>query len=70
MVELVGFKKSTFDPERYRQAVCDNHGKELTTNGVRDGIAAVAREYEKSPQTHWLTAMKETPAYISEVDDV
>jgi len=65
MPQLVGFEKSTFDPVRYRREVCDNHGETLTTEGIMEGLAAIAKEFEAAPDEHWLTAMKETPFYIS-----
>lgn len=68
MPTLVGFEKSTFDPERYRREICDNHGETMTTEGILEGIAAVAESYEADPKTHWLTAMKDTPFYISRRD--
>lgn len=65
MPQLVGFEKSTFDSERYRREVCDNHGQTLTSDGVLAGLAAVAKEYNEAPEAHWLSAMKNTPFYIS-----
>jgi hypothetical protein len=65
MPQLVGFENSTFDVKRYRLEVCDNHGGELTTEGVCAGIASVAADYDAEPSSHWLTSMKETPFYIS-----
>jgi len=68
MPTLVGFEKSNFDQERYRREICDNHGKPLTTAGILEGLAAVAGEYDAGPDKHWLTAMKDTPFYISKHD--
>ncbi len=68
MATLVGFEESTFDPERYKREVCDNHGNPLTTDGVLEGLASVSRDYDSAPAQHWLTAMKDTPFYISRRD--
>ena len=69
MVKLVGFEKSTFDAEKYRQAVNGGHdqnihGQTLTTEGIRAGIAMMQKGIENGAND-WLLAMKETPAYIS-----
>ncbi len=68
MPTIVGFKKSTFDPEKYRQAVCDNHGQTLTTDGICSGIAQVEQDIADG-KNDWLAAIKETPAYIAEAND-
>ena len=65
MPTFVGFEHSNFDAEKYRQAVCDNHGQTLSTEGVREGIASVAQQYDQDPKNHWLTAMMDTAAYVS-----
>ena len=64
MVKLVGFEQSTFDAEKYRQAVSDNHGQTLTTEGICEGIAMLQQDIENGAND-WLLAMKDTPAYIS-----
>lgn len=67
MPRWVGFEPSDFNAEQYRQSVGENHGAALTTEGVREGIADITREYDKDPKNHWLTAIKETPAYLTKV---
>lgn len=67
MATLVGFEQSSFDEKRYKIAVCDNHGEQLTTEGILEGIAEIKKSIEQSNGNHWLTAMKETPAYIKKM---
>jgi hypothetical protein len=68
MPRLVGFEHSNFDEARYRREVCDNHGEALTTDGILEGLSAIAREIETQPDQNWLSAMKDTPFYISSDD--
>lgn len=62
MPTLVGLKMSTFDAERYRREVGDNHGETLTTEGVLAGLAAV--DALLTGEHDWVSALMDTPFYL------
>lgn len=41
MPRIVGLELSNFDPERYRQAFGDNHGDEISTDGLLSSVSAI-----------------------------
>lgn len=68
MPRFVGFEKSTFDAEKYRQSARDNHGQELTSEGICAGIAKMEK-YIVNGNGDWISALKDTPAYIASSDE-
>jgi len=41
MPRIVGLESSSFDPERYRQAFGDNHGDDITTDGLLSSVSTI-----------------------------
>jgi hypothetical protein len=65
MSRFVGYEHSDFDATRYEKSVGDNCGNPLTTEDIRKGIAAVARDIDANPNNNWLAEMKTSQCYIS-----
>lgn len=41
MPRVVGLQSSNFDPGRYREAFGENHGDEITTDGLLSSVSAM-----------------------------